>query len=124
MSARVQIGRVRMKNGGADVRVLRAGPLPPVTQHMTKWVRSIVCDYPNNPPDAYAAVALWFDAANPAYPGCETMVYSKCAALPPAIVVRIAGPTLADEYRARCAASLALSMLGYDDGDWTPDDVA
>src|ERR1035437_3903183 len=67
MKPAVRISRVRMKNGGADVRVLHRDTQGGVlAEHMRCYVTE--CLNKERPPDAYAAVALWFDAHTPGRP--------------------------------------------------------
>lgn len=59
-AARVRIGRVTMKNGGADVHVLHrhvAGPA--ILGQIREWADSQA--HYVRPPDAFVAVAFWWD---------------------------------------------------------------
>ena len=58
MSAGCRIGRVRMKNGGADVRVLPSRQATGAALTLKAFVRDVLQDAP---PDAVALVAWWRD---------------------------------------------------------------
>lgn len=121
-AARVQIGRVRMKDGGADVRVIQRGPRGPLEQHLRQMVDFTLSQ--GRPPDAYAFVALWADPGRPGEPAYEANVFSTSAALPGPVVARLATPYLVDDRAATMGKQRALAELGYECVDWAPDDAA
>jgi len=122
-AARTRIGRVKMKNGGADVRVIYQETAPnPVSIHLRAWTKSVTNQ--KVPPDAYAAVAFWFDPATPGRPGYNIAYISKHAAIPTALLVRMAAAYIVTEHAVNCAVSRTIEEMGGVPEDWTPDDGA
>lgn len=120
--ARTRIGRVTMKNGGADVRVLHRIPMGRVADHLHAWCGQIL-DY-ERPPDAYAAVALWFDPETPGRPRHQATYCTVHDAIPAPLLVRMAGPYLVAEHAAFTGATRAIEAVGSEIEDWTPDGAA
>lgn len=118
-AARIQIGRIRMKNGGADVRVLHPKTLTATQQHLKQTVNYILGIEP--PVDAYAIVGLWVEPKSPGTPAYEANFYSSAPEIPVPLVVQMAGPYLTNEHAALMGKSQALAELGYVSKDWTPD---
>ncbi len=120
---RVRISRVRMKAGGADVRVLRTntsdGLLP---AHARAWLSDVLGK--SRPPDAYAAVAFWFDPKTPGRPGYNATWCTEIDAIPAPVLLRMAGPYLQDTYAAHVGSSEAIEALGGTPIDWTPDNAS
>lgn len=118
--ARTRIGRVKMKAGGADVRVLRREPArSAVSQHMSEWFAG-VAEY-ERPPDGYAAIAFWIDDATPGRPAYRATQASSHHALPQALLVRMAGEYLAMEYAAFVGSDRAVVAMGGEPEGWEPE---
>ena len=122
-AARIQIGRVRMKNGGADVRVIhRDNQGSVVAGHMREWVTGALNK--ERPPDAYAAVALWFDAERPGRPAYQATYCTEIDAIPAPVLVRMAASYLIADHAAQVGACRAVETMGGEVEDWTPDDAS
>lgn len=122
-AARTRIGRVTMKNGGADVRVLhREATLSPVAQHMREWVGG--CLNKERVPDAYGAVAFWFDDDAPGRPGVQITYLTSTHKVPAPVLVRMIGPYLISAQAAHVGATDAIEAMGGEIDDWRPDDAS
>lgn len=112
-----------MKNGGADIRVLHREPAGNrVVAHMRGYVSSVLGKA--RPPDAYAAVAFWIDPETPGRPSYDVTFFTMCNELPAPLLVRMAGAFLVDEHAAYVGRCQAVEAMGYEVGDWTPDDAS
>lgn len=118
-----QIGRVRLKNGGADVRVIHREPhRNAVMNHMSEWFAGVAeCE---KPPNAYAAVAFWVDEATPGRPGYRATQCTEHNAIPQALLVQMAGAYLVMEYGAFVGSDRALTAMGAPPQDWSPEDAS
>lgn len=118
-AARVRIGRIRMKGGGADLHVIPRRRQSEIAQHMQAWTKIVLEE--GRAPDAYAAVAFWI---NPDAPGrCEYNIgfLSRHDALPLPVLSRVAAAYLADMSSVERGAQRAMEGLGYESKDWEPD---
>lgn len=121
-AARVRIGRIRMKGGGADLYVLPRRRQSEIAQHMQAWTKIVLEE--GRPPDAYAAVAFWI---NPDAPGrCEYNIgfLSRHDALPLPVLSRVAAAYLGDMSPVARGAQHAVEHLGYTPEDWEPEPAA
>jgi hypothetical protein len=123
-AARTRIGRVIMKAGGADVRVLRRDPekSPHIAEHIRRHFIGLLNR--ERAPDAYASVAFWFDPETPGRPGYSATFCTVHDAISAPILVRMAGSYLIAEHAAHVGAYNAIEAMGYETDDWTPDDAA
>lgn len=118
--ARVRIGRVRMKNGGADVRVLSAPGLPddPVRQRIRLWVADVM---KGPAPGAVVMVAWWMQGdGRPAY-AASAGTYTD--AVPIALLPEIARAAVASHLHLQWAEDRVMQTLGYRRDD-EPDPAA
>lgn len=119
-AARVRIGRVTMKGGGADVRVLHrdvAGP--PILGQIREWADSQA--HYVRPPDAFVAVAFWWDAGTQQHVH-HPMWASYAAELPHAFLPALAEAALTSAMTALKAEDRVMRKLGYVPVD--PNDAA
>lgn len=122
-AARVRISRVRMKNGGADVTVLRRdAEKSVVVRHMRAWSDHVMSH--ERAPDAYAAVALWFDPEHPGRPAYNATWCTASDTMPAPLLARIAGAYLVTEVAVAHGVNQAIEAMGYEIEDWNPDDAA
>lgn len=122
-TARIQIGRVKMKNGGADVRVLHQDRQDSILKaHMRASVTHVLNR--ERPPDAYASVALWFDLKTPGRPRYYATYCTTHDAIPAPLLVRMAGPYLISEHAIHTGACRAIEDMTGEVEDWTPDDAS
>ena len=117
--ARVRIVRVRMKAGGADVRVLHRAGQGDLEQHLREWVDNTLCD--GTRPDAYAAVAFWIDPATPGLPTHNTTYFTRHDGLPVPLLCQIAAAYIRQECAVAAGKSRALDALGASEGPWEPE---
>lgn len=111
-----------MKSGGADVVVLNRKPGRSVVEsHLRAWCADVLDK--TRPPDAYAAVAFWFDPETPGRPGSHACYCTAHDALPAPALVRIAGPYLVSRHAADIGADIAITQMGGEPFDWTPEDA-
>jgi hypothetical protein len=121
--ARIQIGRIRMKNGGADVRVLRRdGNVGFVATHMREFVTGTLNK--ERAPDAYAAIAFWFDDDTPGRPAFLATYCTRHPKVTPPLLVRMAAAQLISVQASNEGADRAITALGGETDDWSPDGVA
>jgi hypothetical protein len=121
-AARTRIGRVKMKAGGADLRVLHRDPQSFVIEHAREWLVGLVDT--DKPPNAYAAVAFWVDADNPGHPGYRVTYCTRTEAMTPAVLVRCAAEQIRAEHSTQAGSERALEKMGYEPEDWKPDGAA
>lgn len=109
--ARVRIGRVTMKNGGADVRVLRFDKANEVQVCALEWARRLNRD--GNAPSAFVAIAFWPSGDEPWRTPHEISWQTRDADLPLPRLMAVA----ADQIRAYAPALMAedrvMRNLGY-----------
>lgn len=118
MNAHCRIGKVTTRSG-AVFRVVPRSPQNDVTKHIREWVSGALdC---TRPPDAYAAVAYWFDAAEPGNPGITIGYATRHDAVPLAALVHMAGATLAHDFAAESGKRRTLRAYGDEPPSWTPD---
>lgn len=122
MKPAVRISRVRMKNGGADVRVLHRDDQGPLGAHLRSYVGAVLSR--ERPPDAYAAVALWFDPETPGRPVYNATYCTTNDTIPAPLLVRMAAAFLVAEHAQNAGAQRAIEAMGYETEDWKPDDVS
>lgn len=123
-AARIRIGRVTMKNGGADVRVLHRDQHPsPIAQHLRAWTDDVLTSH-DAPPDGYAAIAYWVDDATPGRPQFHPCYFTRNHALPTVLLVQMAGQHLLHDVAARLGMNGALDAIGVCGNEWSPDDGA
>ncbi len=121
-AARTRISRVRMKAGGADVRVFHRDPQGVVGYHMREWLGASLNK--ERQPDAYCAVALWFDPETPGRPMYNATYCSSHDAIPSPLLVRISAAYLVAEQAMHGGEQRALEKMGYEVDDWKPDDAS
>ncbi len=119
-AARVRIGRVRMKGGGAEVRVLARQEATLVASHMREWVAGCLGDY-TRPPDAYAAVAFWIFPLAPGRPFTVVGLCTETDALSIPLLVQSAATALIHDAAAESGKARALEVYGDAPPSWTPD---
>jgi hypothetical protein len=119
-AARIRIGRVRMKNGGADVRVLHK-ERDYLSTHMMEWANYVLSR--KRKPDAYAAIALWLDPKTPGRPSHDVTFLTTVDALPAPVLVRMAGDYLVSEQSAWVGRCYAVEAMGHEPEDWSPDNA-
>lgn len=121
MNARVRIGRVTMKAGGADLRVLHRDVVgPPILGQMRDWVDRQA--HYERAPDAFVAVAFWWDTEARQHVNDATWAtYSPT--LPHAFLPALAEAALASAMTALKAEHRVMRKLGYVVVD-PPDDAA
>lgn len=124
MSARAscRISRVRMKAGGADVRVFHRDSQGFVGSHMREWLTASLSR--DRAPDAYAAVALWFDPETPGRPTYDATYCSTVDLIPSPLLVRMAASYLIAEQAIHSGEHRAIEKMGYEVDDWKPDDAS
>lgn len=119
--ARIRIGRIRMKNGGADVRVIhRDSNVGFVATHMREYVADVLNK--NRSPDAYAAVAFWFDDDTPGRSAYLATYCTRHPAVNPPALVRMAAAQLISEQSVNEGSDRAIRAMGGSTEDWTPDE--
>ena len=121
-AARTRIGRVTMKAGGADLRVIHRGPQSFVIAHAREWFATLATY--DKPPNAYAAVAFWVDADNPGHPGYRVTYCTRTEAMTPAVLVQCAAEQIRAEQSTFAGSERALEKMGYEPEDWKPDGAA
>lgn len=120
--ARTRIGRVTMKNGGADMHVLHPKEGNRVTSHMRAWISAVTSR--DSPPDGYAAVAFWFDKAAPGFPTYEVGYSTAHDAISPPELCRIAAAQIREEPCRYAAEVAAIEAMGGIVAPWEPDDAS
>jgi hypothetical protein len=121
-TARTRISRVKMKDGGADLHILRLEPAGnTVVMHAREWLTAI--GGAAQPPDAYAAVAIWFDPECPGNPGYSVGYSTVSDAMPISVVTRIAANYLVHDCAAESGKHRALDAMGCARVPWKPDDA-
>ena len=110
-AARTRIGRVKMKNGGADVRVLHRNP--------ARIVRSIgdfakeVAAY-SDPPSAFVAVAFWPSDDGEPWRTSHLIRWDTCDPdLPLPRLTRVAAAQIAEHGTEERALDRTMRSLGY-----------
>lgn len=119
-AARIRIGRVTMKNGGADVRVLHrevAGPA--ILGQMRDWVDRQA--HYERAPDAFVAVAFWWDKSVRQHVNDPTWA-TYAPELPHAFLPSMAEAVLSSAMTVLKAEDRVMRKLGY--VVVPPDDVA
>lgn len=119
--ARIRIGRVRMKNGGADVRVLYRDPLPRVTGRIREF-QERVQGY-DEPPSAFVGIAFWRYDAEPWRPSYVISWDTIDPNLPMPRLFRLAAAEIDSEGVVQMAESRVMHNIGYVPDD-TPDESA
>lgn len=119
-AARVRIGRVKMKNGGADVRVLARPEHPdnPVRHRVRLWVADVLR---GRPPDAVALVAWWTDGDGRAAYSVSAGTYTD--AVPIMLLPEFTRAAVADHLQFAWAEDRVMRTLGYRRDD-DPDPAA
>jgi hypothetical protein len=118
-NARVRINRVRLKAGGADLRVLYPGANGKVTSHLRNFAR--VLDSDKKPPSAYIAVAYWADEKEPWMADYQIAWTTESGHFTHSILFERASALFAVEGAAQIAEDRVMSKLGYID---EPDESA
>lgn len=75
-------------------------------------------------PDAYAAIAFWFDAEQPGRPHYQVGFLTRHDAVPSPVLCGMAARYLAEESAVVRGAQRATEDLGYEHESWEPDPVA
>lgn len=110
-----------MKAGGAAIRVISRPQGSLVVEHFRSYAAQVLGV--ERPPDAYAAVALWFDPKRPGTPSYNATYCTTIDAIPSPVLVRMAGDYLVAEHAAHTGACRAIETMGGLVDDWTPDDA-
>lgn len=120
-AARVRIGRITMKAGGAVIHLLPKAPNDILTAHLRAWTVDVLGK--SRPPDAYAAVAFWFDPETPGRPGFNVSFCTTCDAIPAPLLGRIAAEYIAQDSAAHLGMCRAVEAMGGEVEDWEPDNA-
>ena len=121
MNAHCRIVRVRMKAGGADVRVLRSREPTKAVLALKAFVVNVLDDGP--PPDAVACVAWWRDPDGSAAPWVSTAQQTDCPDFPYSILGDLAREELKRARNRDDAEDRVMRTLGYRRDD-DPDGAA
>lgn len=113
MKPAVRISRVRMKNGGADVRVLHRDPSSPVVESARKFIRDMEAFA--DPPSGFVAIAFWpsDDLRHPHIINWETID----PMLPLPALMSAASAQIRDESAVLIAQHRIMRKLGYREED-------
>lgn len=121
-AARIRISRVRMKNGGADVRVLHRNPPSRITKHAQSFVDTLA-EY-EDPPSAYVAIAFWADDKEP-WRAPYIFSWDTCDRdLPLPRLIRVAAAQIAVQAPTDLAVGRVMRQLGYVRDEDPPEDSA
>jgi hypothetical protein len=110
-TARVRIGRIRMKAGGADLRVLETAPKDGITAKIRRFARH--CDRYAEPSSAFVAIAFWPSDGEPWRPCYLTDWTTRDPDLPAARLFRNASEQLAVRGAVEIAVDEARYSMGY-----------
>lgn len=113
MKPAVRISRVRMKNGGADVRVLHRDPASPIIESARQFIRDM--EAYTEPPSAFVAIALWAsdDLRHPYIINWDTIDPT----LPLPALMSTASAQIGDEAPILVAQHRIMKRLGYRSDD-------
>lgn len=114
-AARVRIGRVTMKAGGADIRVITRPAQNDVTRKIVRWSRRVIELDP--PPDAFFAIALYVDPSVPGGVSTNSDWESRHPAFPIILMPTLAIELARWEIEAVATTNEVLETLGYTQGD-------
>ena len=113
-AARVRIGRVTLKGGGADVRVLTPDRAPSeVLEHMRWWVDACARN-PGGIPDGFVAVAFRVQPDVPQHPATRTAFHSAHAQLPIWLLPDLARQVLLVDMQCDVSERSVMELLGYE----------
>lgn len=110
-AARVRIGRVRMKGGGADVRVLPSSDCGLAMGKLRGWVARIT--EAGHRPDAITATAYVWNEKDRRWSEWCTW-YSAHPSLPPSVLPAMAEASLREGIAAIGIEDSIMRTLGYD----------
>jgi hypothetical protein len=117
---RVRIGRIKMKDGGAELRILRRpAARNAVEAHLREWTSNVTTG--DTAPDAYAAVALWLKPTEPGRPDYHCAYITNTDRLPTTMLVELATPYLRNDLAAEVGKGRTLEQLGWTFEGWNPD---
>lgn len=113
MKPAVRISRVRMKNGGADVRVLHRNPSSPIIESARQFIRDM--EAYTEPPSGFVAIAFWAsdDLCHPHIINWETIDPT----LPLPALMSAASAQIGDESAILIAEHRIMKTLGYRNDD-------
>lgn len=118
-AARVRIGRVTLKGGGADLRVLTPDRTPSeVLQHMRTWV-DLCARNPDGPPDGFVAVSFRIQPEVPQHPATRTGFFSAHPSLPTWLLPDLARQILLVDMQCDVSERNIMGLLGYEPDDGT-----
>jgi len=120
--ARTRIGRVTLKNGGADLRVLHPRPSGKIVAHLRAFADALHADV--NPPSAYIAVAYWANEKEPWLADYHIAWNTESAHFPHYVLFERASALLATDAAAQIAEGQVMKSLGYKLSDDDPDGAA
>ncbi len=112
-----------MKGGGADLTVLSSAVPSQLEQHLRSWVENVLHEG-DREPDAYAAVAFWFDQATPGRPSYNSTIMTVCDSIPMPVVCQMAQAYLGQESAVHNGENRALARLGVAPDSWEPESGA
>ena len=120
-AARTRIGRVTLKNGGADLRVLHQNPAGKIVSHMRAFAD--VLSKHAIPPCSYIAVAYWANEEEPWLADYQVTWTTESAQFPHYVLFERASALFAVEAASDIAESRVMASLGYKYSD-DPDPAA
>jgi hypothetical protein len=119
--ARIRIGRVRMKAGGADVRVIYRPQDTECRDRLRAWASEVLAA--PEPPDAFFAIAYRYNPAVPASADATLAWWSDHPAFPLEMLPARACVSINRAITNTAAENQIMRALGYErDGD--PDAAA
>jgi hypothetical protein len=110
-AAHCRIGRVRMKNGGADVRVLHTAPTDGISAAIRGLARD--CEQYSEPPSAFVAIAFWAADKEPWRPPYLFRWLTRDPDLPLPRLMRVAADQIAVRAAVEIAVDEARTSMGY-----------
>ena len=111
-AARIRIGRIRMKNGGADVRVLNSAVVDTeCAGRMRRWLARSLAN--GSRPDAFVAVAFTMDSEYAGGVATVTAWYSGRAELQTELLPILTERAVTRQIAMAAAESVIMGNLGY-----------
>jgi hypothetical protein len=121
-AARTRVGRVTMKNGGADVRVLHRAPQGEVISRAQTLI-SDAMQYDDRP-TAFVGIFFWRDDREPWRPTYSLGWDTRDPNLPFPRLMRVAAAEIAEFSATAKAEDRVMRALGYRRTDDEPDGAA
>lgn len=113
-AAHCRIGRVRMKNGGADVRVLPSSSSGPAMDTLRRWADNIASH--GYRPDAIGAAAYMWDERSGTWMEWSSW-HSTHATLPPTTLPAMVEASLRESIAAVGIESRIMRKIGFEPDD-------